>query len=73
MSNDPHTVGADQLLELVHALGIEADRNTLKSIHIEGGKVEVVRYRLNENGQKYVVGPYEVATETVTLRVEASK
>lgn len=71
MSNDPHTIGLDKLLELVRGLGIEPDRNTLKSVHIEAGKVEVVRYRLNDDGQKYVVGHNELATETVTIRVEA--
>lgn len=72
MSNEPHTISLDQVLELVRGLGIEPDRQTLKSLHIEGCKVEVVRYRLNEDGRQYLVGPNELATETITIRMGAS-
>jgi len=67
MSNQPHTIPLDRVLELIRGLGIEVDAADLKSIHVEAGRVEVVRYRRNETGHKYIVGPNELATETVTI------
>lgn len=71
MSNQPHTIPLDRLLELVRSLGIEADPVDLKSVRIEAGRVEVVRFRRNEAGMKYSVSPNELATETVTIAIEA--
>jgi hypothetical protein len=71
MSSDPHSIPLDRLIELVAGLGIDTTRpQDIRSIHIENRKVEVVRFRRNESGRKYTVGPNEVATETVTIAIE---
>lgn len=73
MSNDPHTITLDRLIELVAGLGIDTTdiRSNMRSIHIEAGRVEVVRFRRNEAGKIYTVGSNEVATETITIAVQA--
>lgn len=74
MSNDPHTITLDRLGELLRGLGLDpVDLSDLRSIHMEGGKVEVIRYRRNEEGNTYLVGPNELATETVTIRIEVDR
>lgn len=70
MANDPHRITLDQLRDLLAGLGIEPDVMTLRTIFIEPGKVTVVRMRLDENGNSYVLPEQnEVATETVTIAV----
>ena len=70
MSNQPHTISLNRLLDLVRGLGIEVEPADLKSVHMEAGRVELVRFRRNDAGQKYAVGPNELATETVTIAIE---
>ncbi|MEV4197012.1 hypothetical protein [Micromonospora globbae] len=73
MSNDPHTITLGKLAELPRGLGLDpVDLGDIKSVHVEGQKVTVVRFRRNEHGRHYLVGPGEAATETVTIRVGAS-
>ncbi|MEV4521479.1 hypothetical protein AB0J77_14720 [Micromonospora tulbaghiae] len=71
MSNDPHRVPLSKVLAFLRDIGIDPlDVNTLKSVTFSGEGVEVVRHRLNEDGRLYLVGRGEVATETVTLRLD---
>lgn len=69
MSNDPLRITLDKLAELLREFGLDpVDLKTLKLVHMEGGTIEIVRYRTDEKGQMVVLpGANEVATETVTI------
>lgn len=71
MSNDPSKIPLSKLEAFFRDLGLDPlDLSTLRSVHFDPGVVTVVRWRVNEHGQKYVVGePPELASETVTLEV----
>lgn len=69
MSADPHHITIAQVRELLTGLGIEPDTANIRTVVIESGKVTVVRYRLDESGHRYVVGPNELATETIMIKV----
>lgn len=73
MSNEPHVIAYEKLVELIVelivGLGIDPDMDALQSVSINTDGVTVVRVRLNEQGRVYVVGN-EFATETVTIRIE---
>ncbi|WP_194821309.1 hypothetical protein [Micromonospora sp. S-DT3-3-22] len=71
MSNDTHRVPMSKVLAFLRDIGLDpVDASDLKSVTMDGGKVEVVRFRRDENGKMYVVGHNEVATETVTITLD---
>ncbi|MFI6228883.1 hypothetical protein ACIBCR_16390 [Micromonospora echinospora] len=69
MSNDPYRITRAQIEGLLRGLGLDpVDLRQIRSIHMTGTKVEVVRARLDEAGRMHPVGN-EVATETVTIAI----
>lgn len=71
MSNDTHRVPLSKVLAFLRDIGLDpVDPATLSSVTISPHGVEVVRYRLNEDGRMYTAGPNQVATETVTLALD---
>lgn len=70
MSNDPNTIPLDKLADLLCGIGLDpVDMADICSVHMEAGRIQVVRCRLNDRGEKFVAGN-EVATETVTIGIE---
>ncbi|SBT64218.1 hypothetical protein GA0070622_1188 [Micromonospora sediminicola] len=72
MSNDSHRVPLSKVVAFLRDIGLDpVDPADLRSVTFGAGGVEVVRYRRNEQGQIYAVAPNTVATETVTLALDA--
>ncbi len=69
MSNEPHVITLQQVSNLLVGLGLDPDLKNLRSVHMEGQCVTVVRNRRNDEGLHYVVGD-ELATETTTIRLQ---
>lgn len=67
--SDALRIPLSRLTELLGGLGLDPVDSVVKSVHVEGGSVEVVRYRLDEGGNNYVVG-HVPATETVVIGIE---
>lgn len=67
MSNDPLTIGFDQLLDLIRGLGL--DPNDIRRITIDPHGVEVVRFRRNEAGEMFLGFAEQPVTETVTIQI----
>jgi hypothetical protein len=73
VSNDPLSIGLSKLAELLRGFGLDpVDVKTLKAVHILPDGITVIRHRLDERGRAVVVGD-ELATETVTIRLEHSR
>ncbi len=73
MSNDPLIIHIDRLVELLRGFGLDpVNPKDIRSVTIEGGAISVVRYRRDENGRQVIAGD-ELATETVTIRLEHNR
>ncbi|MFF0822388.1 hypothetical protein ACFYUR_18660 [Micromonospora haikouensis] len=71
MSNDPHRVPLSRILGFLRDLGLNpVEADTMKTVTIDHRGVEVVRFRLDENGNGYTTGPNQPATETVLIAVD---
>lgn len=73
MSNEPHVIRHEKVVELLVGLGVDPNMDTLSSVLVEPGVVTVTRLREVRSGVGYIVGqePNErPATEIVTIRVE---
>jgi hypothetical protein len=69
MPDEPLTIPYARLVQLVAGLGIATSPRNLRAIHITPGKVEVVRFRTDEDDRAPIAGD-EVATETIDIRIE---
>lgn len=69
MSDEPRTITLAEITRLVAGLGITTDVKHIRSITMVPGKVELVRYRLTEDGRHFIAGDV-VATETVVIAIE---
>lgn len=67
--DEPRTIAFEKLVELIAGLGITAEPKHIRSILISANKVEVVRFRLNDNGRHYFAGD-DMATETIVIGIE---
>jgi hypothetical protein len=73
VSNDPLVIGLSQVIELLRGIGLDpVEPRDLRAIHITPEGITVVRTRRDEDGHAFVVGD-EIATETVTIRLENSR
>jgi hypothetical protein len=73
MSNDPLVIPLSKLTDLLRGFGLVIDDiREIREVHIMPSGIEVVRFRQDENGHRVVVGD-NVATETVTIRLEHSR
>jgi hypothetical protein len=71
MSNDPLRIHVDKVIELLKGLGLDpVDPRDIKSVYIDAESVTVVRFRRTETGSMVLIGEGEVATETVTIRLD---
>lgn len=74
MSKDALTIQLSQLAGLLEGIGIEADVHDICSIHIQPGKITVVRYRVTPDGHRVIINGHsdllaEPATEATTIAV----
>jgi hypothetical protein len=69
VSDEPRTIMLAQIAKLIAGLGIATDVKDIRSIRMVPGKVELVRYRLTDDGRHFIAGDV-VATETVVIAIE---
>jgi hypothetical protein len=70
LGDDAHKITAEQLGAFVSALGIRCELEDLLSITAAKGRVTVVRFRRNAEGQNYMLpGSDDPATITTTIAV----
>lgn len=67
-STEPESIHVDQVRAAVMALGLGDDLASMRSIHVEGQTVTVVRFRQTAEGGMTTAGG-EVSTITTTIGV----
>jgi hypothetical protein len=73
MSNDPLVIPLSKLTELLRGFGLDVeDITAIRAVHIVPDGITVIRTRRDEEGRSFVVGD-EIASETVTIRLENSR
>jgi hypothetical protein len=68
--SDPDTVTVEQMRAAYDALGLDPQRfKSTRSVHIQPGDVEVVRYHQVDGGSHLVEGSDAICMELLTLRL----
>lgn len=71
MSKDANAVPLSRVVELLEGLGLDpVDPESIASVHIERGVVEVARYRRSKDGGLIPLVDGRVPTEVVTIPME---
>ena len=66
---DPTTVTIDQVRDALAVLGIVDDFTNISRVTIDPHRIEVVRYRIDEQGRKVSVGPGVAAHAVVEIGI----
>jgi hypothetical protein len=66
---EPYRIPFAKVADLIANLGINTQPGQIRSILMVPGRIEVVRYRVDEQGRTVITGN-QVATETIVIAVD---
>jgi hypothetical protein len=66
---EPESIHVEQIRVAVAALGLGNDLNGIKSIHMEGNTVTIVRFRPGADGRRHAPAGDDPSTVTTTIGV----